>query len=593
MISQIFRSLSLITLVVFPLIVSLAQQPGEGPGCSCPPQRPCDCPEPRECPTAPTCQNLYEKLQQCAPKCSPILCDGETTAARFDVNADCRVSPADAQAVTSYLNASSDWRAKREAIWFDVNRNGAVDPMDVLEVLNEVNAHGCGPTPTPTPTPTFTRTPTPSPSPTSTRTPTPISTNTPTPTFTPTPPQYACSMFVRRRGPGSFSIYGTVGREDRLYHVNAIDVTIKNALTNQVVTNGTIWVDPCNRNYGNYPGCQSIEGSTAAAIKYSPGRIPTWTRPEGGTTNLLKAPLHTVSANGQRTGFTVPASDFCSIQFGDQVSPLVVDLAGGGVQFTDASKAPVRFALGHVTGHTAWIANPESVAFVALDSNGNGGIDDIHELFGDRTAIGDKDGFTDGFSALAEYDSNKDGVVSDSDPIFKDLLLWNDFDRDGQTDPGELSKVSASIKSLSVKADQSVYFEDAAHNQARGKSNVVRVDGSMGAMYDVWFVAGPAIPLGELPAGTKIALPKLGSKEYAQVRQDLSTLLRDDGWKESELNYDTGEVTSVADSAKGSQYKVFRWKMDQAPECFAQLRYDESWVLIDQIVACGLAGKHS
>jgi hypothetical protein len=581
MISQIFRSLSLIALVVFPLVVSLAQQPSEASGCSCPPQQPCNCPEPPVCPEAPTCQNLYEKLQQCAPKCSPILCDGERTAARFDVNADCRVSPADAQAVTSYLNASSDWQAQREAIWFDVNRDGAVTPMDVLAVLTEVNAHGCAPTPTPTPSPTATRTPTPAP------------TNTPTPTFTPLPPQYACSMFVRRRGPGNFSIYGTAGRQDRLYHVNAIDVAIKNAGTGQVVTSGTIWVDPCNRNYGNYPGCRSIEGSTVAAIKYSPGRIPTWTSPEGGTTNLLKAPLHTVLGNGQRTGFTVPQSDFCSIQFGDQVSPLVVDLTGSGVQFTDVSKAPVRFTLGHATGYSAWIANPESVAFVALDSNGNGSIDDVHELFGDRTAIGDKDGFSDGFSALAEYDSDKDGAITDRDAIFKDLLLWNDFDRDGQTDTGELSKATAALKSLSVKADRAVYFEDAAHNQARGKSNVVRVDGSTSAMYDAWFVAGPAIPVGELPAGTKIALPKLGSKEYAQVRQDLSTLLRDDGWKESELNYDAGEVTSVGDSAKGSQYMVFRWKMDQAPECFAQLRYSGSWVLIDQIIACGLAGKHS
>jgi hypothetical protein len=383
------------------------------------------------------------------------------------------------------------------------------------------------------------------------------------------------------------SIYGNGARHDRLFHVSRLYFTIRNVTTGQVLTpNAEIYVDPCNRQYSNHPGCWRDEGSNTASIQYRPGQIPTWRSPEGNVINLLTAPLHSVGANGSRSGFTVPASGFCTIEFGEQVSPLVIDLTGGGVVFTDPSKEAVRFNLGQASGTTAWIANPESVAFLALDRNENGAIDDINELFGDRTTTEERDGFSDGFWALAEHDANKDGVITKDDPIFDKLLLWNDFNVSGRTEAGELSSVSGVLTSLSVKASKEVYFRDSVNNYAQGRSTVIKADGASIAMYDAWFIAGPAIPVGELSGTKKVDLPKVGSKEFARVRQDLFALLRDDGWGETDTAYEQGEAVLSREAKTSAQQIVMRWTMNNAPECFAQLRYTESWSVIDRIVAC-------
>ena len=55
-------------------------------------------------------------------------------------------------------------------------------------------------------------------------------------------------------------------------------------------------------------------------------------------------------------------------------------------------------------------------AFLALDLNGNGEIDDGSELFG--TASGD------GFKDLAKYDSDGNGWIDEADEVFDKLRLW-------------------------------------------------------------------------------------------------------------------------------------------------------------------------
>lgn len=55
-------------------------------------------------------------------------------------------------------------------------------------------------------------------------------------------------------------------------------------------------------------------------------------------------------------------------------------------------------------------------AFLALDKNNDGKINDGSELFGARTG--------DGFAELAAYDSDNNGWIDENDPIFSQLLLW-------------------------------------------------------------------------------------------------------------------------------------------------------------------------
>lgn len=55
-------------------------------------------------------------------------------------------------------------------------------------------------------------------------------------------------------------------------------------------------------------------------------------------------------------------------------------------------------------------------AFLAMDKNNDGAINNGSELFGPKSG--------DGFAELAQYDSDKNGWIDENDAAFKDLKLW-------------------------------------------------------------------------------------------------------------------------------------------------------------------------
>lgn len=96
--------------------------------------------------------------------------------------------------------------------------------------------------------------------------------------------------------------------------------------------------------------------------------------------------------------------------------PLVFDLMGSDPGVAPIGKAHIRFDLDADGVADLIPALSPRQAFLAMDANGNGHIDDGRELFGPQTGHG--------FAELSCYDEDGNGWVDEADPIFSRLRLW-------------------------------------------------------------------------------------------------------------------------------------------------------------------------
>lgn len=118
-------------------------------------------------------------------------------------------------------------------------------------------------------------------------------------------------------------------------------------------------------------------------------------------------------------------------------SPVIIDLDGGGIRLSSSADG-VCFRFG---ASMRRVASPTN-AFLVLDRNGNGIVDDAGELFGNWTYWFSGVLASNGYEPLAEYDEDGNGWLDSRDLIVRSLMLWQDSNRDGISASDELSPLT-------------------------------------------------------------------------------------------------------------------------------------------------------
>ncbi|MEJ8858748.1 SdrD B-like domain-containing protein [Variovorax robiniae] len=203
-----------------------------------------------------------------------------------------------------------------------------------------------------------------------------------------------------------------------------------------------------------------------------------------GNNDAIDSDAYSTTDVAYTTYFTLNQGEV-NLTWDEGITPIVLDLDGNGIHTVSRVDAQGTFDLfGNGTAvKSGWISAGD--AFLTVDSNHNGKIDSVSEMFG-GTAKGA------GFAKLASYDSNGDGVVDAKDAHFNDLTVWRDANGNHVTDAGELMTLAqAGVESLKV-AHTEVPEIDAQGNLHLERSSATLAGGHEVDMTDVYFAVSGA-----------------------------------------------------------------------------------------------------
>lgn len=184
------------------------------------------------------------------------------------------------------------------------------------------------------------------------------------------------------------------------------------------------------------------------------------------------------------------------------VDPLVIDLDGDGLEIASIGDNPVLFDHDGdgVKTATGWVKPDDGL--LVFDRNNDGLINDESELFGDQTVKYDGTGkCADGFEALAQEDTNGDGIVNHLDDNWHNIKVWRDLNQDGQTDEGELFTLEElGISGFDINAIQAARSTNGSIISAVG--TYYKTDGTTGQIGNLLFASDPSVKLLPGPSRT-------------------------------------------------------------------------------------------
>lgn len=238
--------------------------------------------------------------------------------------------------------------------------------------------------------------------------------------------------------------------------------------------------------------------------------------------------------------------------------PLTVDLNNDG-HMSAPRAAGAYFDMAHdgFAESSGWVQAGD--ALVVRDLNHNGSIDSGAELFGDQTRLATGALAANGYTALADLDSNHDGVFSAPDAAWGEVMLWKD-NGDGVTQPGELVALTVEGVAALKLSYSTVNALDAAGNilAQTNSTGATLEDGTSVATGTFLLASDPTdtVPLEYLPLNDSIAaLPELAGSGFTY---DLSQAMA----RDSVLQGMAASVASSTDYASiASQFEplLLRW----------------------------------